>query len=97
MGRVAPHAAPHPTRRRAGYAPEAHRREAERLRREVAEYSQENRSGIAGDAERRIKNELTGMGDFFPGIGVSAEGTAFIHGLRYEAGTVNRTRKKRSG
>ncbi len=27
-----------------------------------------------------IKKELTGMGDFFPGIEVSAEGMAFIHG-----------------
>jgi len=27
-----------------------------------------------------IKKDLTGIGDFFPEIGVSADGTAFIHG-----------------
>ena len=49
------------------------------------------------DAERRPEKDLTGRGDLFSEIGVSADGTAFIHGWRYEAGTVNRTRKHRSG
>ena len=49
-----------------------------------------------------MKKDLVGIGDFLPEAGVGADGTAFIHGslwafFKYEAGTVNRTRKHHSG
>ncbi len=68
---------------RAASRSEARRIDVESYRMEVAEYPQEIGCDRLRMRNGAIKKDLTGMGDFILEIGVSAEGTAFIHGWRY--------------
>lgn len=52
---------------RAAEAPEARRREAERTRVKVAEYSDEIGGGTRAMRNGGMKNHLMGIGGFFPG------------------------------